>query len=146
MGYTVWHFLRQANGRLLRVLSARWWRLWRSTERWPERAGQDLEMLEVTLEVDHRAVRHLLRVLPIRLRVADDGHLDQEQHSRPVRRLDGVFREDRPPSLAELVGQLEADANYFWEPMSPDLIIGAGRPSRSNACGSRACRLPTVTR
>src|SRR2546425_7541446 len=113
MGYTVWHFLRQANGRLLRVLSARWWRLWRSTERWPERAGQDLEMLEVTLEVDHRAVRHLLRVLPIRLRVADDGHLDQEQHSRPVRRLDGVFREDRSEehtselqSLAYLVCRL----------------------------------------
>ena len=46
----------------------------------------------------------------------------------------------------EGLSQLEADANYFWEPMSPDLIIGAGRPSRSNACRSRACRLPTVTR
>lgn len=78
MGDTVWHFLREADGRLSPVPSARWWRLWRGTERWPERAGQDLEVLEVTLEVDHRVVRRLLRVLPIRLRVADGGRLDQE--------------------------------------------------------------------
>jgi hypothetical protein len=67
MGYTVWHFVREAYGRLSRVPSARWSRLWRGTERWPERAGQDLEVVEVTLEVDRRVVRRLLRVLPVRL-------------------------------------------------------------------------------
>src|SRR5438552_18574430 len=104
MGYTVWHFVREADGRLTRVPSARGSRLWRGTGRWPERAGQDVEMLEVTLEVDRRVVRRLLRVLRVRLGVAGDGRLDQEQHSRlALRRRGGVFREDLSSSLAELI-------------------------------------------
>ena len=132
MGYTVWHFLREPDGRLSRVPSARWWRLWHGAERWPERAGQDLETLEVTLEVDHRVVIRLLRVLPVRLRVAADGRLDQEHHSRvAMRRLDTLFHEDRPPSVTELIGQLEADANYFWEPTRAELAVLADRLGRT---------------
>src|SRR5436189_2154160 len=105
MGNTVWYFLREADSPLSRLPSARWWRLWRGIERWPERAGQDLEALEVTLEVDHRVARRLLRILPIRLRIADDGGVDQEQHSRlSMPRLSRLFHEDRPPSPAEVIG------------------------------------------
>jgi hypothetical protein len=143
MGYTVWHFVREADGRLSRVPSARWSRLWRGTERWPERAGQDLEVVEVTLEVDRRVVRRLLRVLPVRLSVAEDGRLDQEQHSRlALRRLGGMFREDRSSSLAELIGQLEADANYFWEPMSAELASLAERLGRTHPEVERAVYRP----
>lgn len=143
MGCTVWHFLREGDGRLSRVPSARWWRLWRGSEHWPERAGQDLEMLEVTLEVNHRIVRRLLRVLPVRLRIAADGRLDQGQHSRlAMRRLDRLFHEDRPPSVAELIGQLEADANYFWEPTSAELAGLADRLGRTPPEVERAVYRP----
>jgi hypothetical protein len=143
MGYTVWHFVREADGRVSRVPSARLSRLWRGTERWPERAGQDLEVVEITLEVDRRVVRRLLRVLPIRLSVADDGRLDQEQHSRlALRRLGCVFREDRSSSLAELIGQLEADANYFWEPTSAELASLAERLGRTHPEVERAVYRP----
>jgi hypothetical protein len=71
------------------------------------------------------------------------GRLDQEQHSRlAARRLEGVFREDRLPSLAELIGQLEADANYFWEPTSAELAALADRLGRTPPEVERAVYRP----
>ena len=82
----------------------------------PGRAGQELRLLEVVVDVDRRRVTDVLRILAVRHRVREDGRLDTSAAMRlAMKRLDILdrAREGDPWTQIE---ELEADANYFWWP------------------------------
>lgn len=108
-----------------------------------ERAGCELRLFEVLLEVDRRSVFEVLRILPFRQLVRDDGRLDVDAAMRlAFKRLD-ILGKDHAFDTRVQIEQLEVDANSFWWPANEHLeALGAallGRlPSPSEVIGLRA--------
>jgi hypothetical protein len=119
MGLSFREFMATPSGRIEKVSFAKIQRIWFKNERWPEVAGQELKMLNVMVEVDHRKVLRVLRALPTRWRVDANGDIDRRwaQH-RAAARVDAYIqrRLNRPTTTDAEIARLEADANYFWEP------------------------------
>lgn len=114
MALTLWYFMLDRDGELTRFPAARWDRLWKGTERLAERAGEELKVVEVVLEVDRRAVCRVVRVVPHRVPVTLDGVLDVETLRRiALERFDFTPAVDR--DAARVIRQLELDASSFWE-------------------------------
>jgi hypothetical protein len=116
MDIAFWNFVADPDGRLKYLPFARMMRLWGGTDLLSERAGEEVKLVLVAVEVDHRSVRRVLSVLPRRMGVRPDGTLDtapamQQVIEEMAERL-GPVRADSPASA---IRQLERDANRFWE-------------------------------
>lgn len=85
------------------------------------RAGRDLEFLEVVVDVRRHHVVGVLRILPFRQGVREDGRLDVSAATRlAMKRVDLLGPVD-PGDAAAQIERLEADANYFWWPTDGQL-------------------------
>jgi len=121
MGYRLRYFIAEDDGGLTRVPTARCHRWFSDDEALPPgRAGQELRLLEV-VDVDRRRVMNVLRVLPVRHRVREDGRLDASAAMRlALKRLD-ILDRARAGDPRTQIEELEADANYFWWPTDAQL-------------------------
>lgn len=122
MGYALRYFIAEDDGTLTRVPAARCQRWFSRDEALPAHwAGQELRLLEVVVDVDRRRVTDVLRILPVRHHVQEDGRLDASgAMRRALKRLEiaeRVATGDREAQIEEL----EADANHFWWPADPQL-------------------------
>ena len=117
MGYRLRYFIAEDDGALTRVSTAKCHRWFSDDEALPPgRAGQELRLLEVVVDVDRRRVMDVVRILAVRHRVREDGRFDASAAMRlAMKRLDILdrAREGDPETQIE---ELEADANYFWWP------------------------------
>ncbi len=133
MGYGLRYFIAEDDGTLARVPAAKCHRWFADDEALPaDRAGRELRLLEVVVEVDRRRVLDVLRILPVRYQAREDGRLDVSAAMRlAMKRLDILWRLDAGDASAQ-IDQLEADANSFWWPTDTQLeTLGTallGRP------------------
>jgi hypothetical protein len=116
MDLAFWNFVADSDGQLKLLPFARMMRLWRGSEQLSERAGQEVKLVQIALEVDRCSVRRVLSVLPRRMGVRPDGTLDTAAARRQVleelaERLDPL----RPDTPERAIRRLERDANRFWE-------------------------------
>jgi hypothetical protein len=122
VGYRLRYFVAEEDGTLTRVPAARYHRWVSQGEALPaERAGQELKLLEVVVDVDRRRVVDVLRILPVRHWVRKDGRLDARAMLQgALKRLDILERVRAGDPLAQ-IEELETDANHFWLPTEPQL-------------------------
>ena len=122
MGYSLRYFIAEDDGSLTRVPTAKCHRWFPDGEALPPgRAGHELRLLEVVVDVDRRRVMDVLRVLPVRHHVRADGRLDASTAMRlALKRLDLLDRARAGDPRAQ-IEELEADANYFWWPTDAQL-------------------------
>jgi hypothetical protein len=117
-GFSLRIFVMDARDQLRRIPRTRWNRAHFQNEPLPmEFADQRLRHLEVACEIDReRRVTRVLRVLPTQIGVKATGHLDLDASMRTAIKLYGGFMAREPPSPAETIEYLEAQANHFWLP------------------------------
>ena len=117
MGYGLRYFMAEDDGALTRVPTARYRRWLFEGERLAaDRAGRELRLLEVVLEVDRQYVVEVLHILPMRHLVREDGRIDVSVGTRAaLKRLD-ILKRVRAGDTCAQIEQLEADANYFPPP------------------------------
>ena len=122
MGYSLRYFIAEDDGSLTRVPTAKCHRWFPDGEALPPgRAGHELRLLEVLVDVDHHRVTDVLRILPVRHRVREDGRLDASTAMRlALKRLD-ILDRARAGDAGAQIEELEADANYFWWPTDAQL-------------------------
>jgi len=122
MGYSLRYFIAEDDGALTRVPTAKYHRWFFDGEPLPlARAGRELRLLEVVVDVDRHSVRDVLRILPIRHRARENGRLDAGAAiRRALKRLNILERVCAGDPWAQ-IAQLEADANYFWAPTDVQL-------------------------
>jgi hypothetical protein len=139
MGYRLRYFVAEEDGQLTRIPTARCDR-WFSDEEAlpPERAGLELKLLEVVVNVDRHYVMNVVRVLPVRHRVRHDRTLDTSMAIRlALKRLD-ILDRARAGDPEALIEELEADANHFWWPTDAQLMaMGTAllrRPASPTLC------------
>lgn len=144
MGSSLRYFIVEDDGTLTRVPIAKYQRWFFDDEALPaNRAGRELRLLEVAVVMDHHRVVDVLRILPVRHRVRENGRLDARSAMRlALKRLDILGRVRAGDAWAQ-IEQLEADANYFWLPTDAQLrALGAvlleGSPSPSQCAELRA--------
>ena len=119
MACTVWHFVvDEGTGDLKRVPAAHWSALWNGEIPMPEWAGREVRAIELALEVHHRRVQRVLRVLAHRMIVRSDGLHDAD--SELQRAIEMVWAAHDP------IRALELDASRFWVPIEAHLIKLAG--------------------
>ena len=118
MGYTVWHLVvDEATGELKRIPAVRWWAFWNGKIPMAEWAGRGVRAIELGLEVDHRRVQRVLRVLACRIVVRVDGLPDVDRElRRAVEVTSAAYKRVDP------IRELELDANRFWIPIEAQLI------------------------
>ena len=121
MGYGLRWFIAEDDGTVTRVPAATCGR-WFDGEALPAaRAGRDLKLLEVVVDVDRHHVVGVLRILPFRQGVREDGRLDVSAATRlAMKRVDLLGPVDPGDAVAQ-IERLEADANYFWWPTDGQL-------------------------
>jgi len=82
-----------------------------------EWAGREVRAIELGLEIGHRRVRRVLRVLAYRMVVRVDGLPDVERElRRAVEVASAAYNRVDP------IRELELDANRFWIPIEAQLI------------------------
>ena len=133
MGYRLRYFIAEDGGTLTRVPLAVYHRWFSEGEALPShRAGRELRLLEVVLDVDRRRVVDVLRILPVRQHVRKDGRLDVRAAMQAALKriaLPGYLGTRGPDALIE---ELQADANYFWWPTDVQLeALGSALLGRS---------------
>ncbi len=121
MGYGLRWFIAEDDEAVTRVPAATCER-WFDGEALPAaRAGRDLKLLEVVVDMDRHHGVDVLRILPFRQGVRADGRLDVSAATRlAMKRVDLLGPVD-PADAAAQIEQLEADANYFWWPTEGQL-------------------------
>jgi hypothetical protein len=122
MGYSLRYFIAEDDGALTRVPTAKYHRWFFDGEALPPaRAGRELRLLEVVVDVDRHSVMDVLRILPVRHLVRENGRLDASASMRLALKrliiLERVYAGDPWAQIA----QLEVDANYFWLPTDVQL-------------------------
>lgn len=122
VGYSLRYFIADDDGGLTRVPATKYHRWFLDGEALPPgRGGRELRLLEVVVDVDRHRVVDVIRILPVRHHLREDGRLDASTAMRlALKRLDilGRVRAGDPSAQIE---QLEADANYFWLPTDAQL-------------------------
>jgi hypothetical protein len=133
MGYGLRYFIAADDGALTRVPTARYHRWFSEGEPLPpDRVGCELKVLEAVVEVDHDRVVDVLRILPVRHQVREDGRLDASAAMRAaLKRLEILERAYAGDARAQ-IEELEADANHFWWPTDAQLsVLGAALLKRT---------------
>jgi hypothetical protein len=77
-----------------------------------EYAGRDLKWVEVVVEVERRAIRRVLRVLPFRITFDTNGR--RIKTMRRALAMERISHAYKPATVESLIRDLELDANYFW--------------------------------
>jgi hypothetical protein len=91
---------------------ARWNRLVDGEEPVPHHHNQEAKTIEVTLDVERRVVRRVVRVLPVRMPVDEHGRMRTATLlERAVNRLASFTA---PRTIETVIHQLQQDASYFW--------------------------------
>jgi hypothetical protein len=103
------YFIADETGGLAAMSQARSYRILSGKESLSEYAGRDLKWVEVVVEVERRAIRRVIRVLPFRITFDTSGRV--EMMRRGALALQRIFQ---PPTVESLIRDLEVDANYFW--------------------------------
>jgi hypothetical protein len=103
------YFIADETGGLAAMSQARSYRILSGKESLSEYAGRDLKWVEVVVEVERRAIRRVIRVLPFRITFDTSGRV--EMMRRGALALRRIFQ---PPTVESLIRDLEVDANYFW--------------------------------
>jgi hypothetical protein len=94
------------------VSQARWNRLMDGQEPVPHRQNREVKSIEVTVEIEHRTIRRVVRVLPVRMPVDEEGRLSVAALlERAMNRLPSFTA---PPTIETAIAQLQQDASYFW--------------------------------
>jgi hypothetical protein len=115
MELAFWNFMADANGQLHLLPFTRMMRLWQGTHSLSERAGEELKVVQVAIEVDRGAVRRVLSVVPRRIAVRPDGTLDTAAAMRQVMEELAERLDPAGPNTPErAIRRLERDANRFW--------------------------------
>jgi len=121
MGYGLRWFIAEDDGTITRVPAATCER-WFDGEALPAaRAGRDLKLLEVVVDMDRHHGVDVLRILPFRQGVREDGRLDVSAATRLAMKRVDLLGPVLPADAAAQIEQLEADANYFWWPTEGQL-------------------------
>jgi len=122
MGYSLRYFIAEDDGALTRVPTAKYHRWFSDGEALPPaRAGRELRLLEVVVDVDRHSVMDVLRILPVRHLVRENRRLDASAAMRlALKRLDILGRVCAGDPWVQ-IAQLEVDANYFWSPTDVQL-------------------------
>jgi hypothetical protein len=116
MELALWNFVADANGELHLLPFTRMMRLWQGTHSLSERAGKELKLVQVALEVNRGAIRRVLSVVPRRIAVRPDGTLDTAAAMRQVmEELAERLTPARPDTPERAIRRLERDANRFWD-------------------------------
>ena len=104
MGYSLRYFVSEDDGTLTRVPTAKYHRWFSEGEALPAaRAGRELRLLEAVVSVDHRCVVDVLRILPVRHQVREDGRLDASAAMRgALKRLEILERVDAGDAGAQI--------------------------------------------
>lgn len=117
MGYGLRYFMAEDDGTLTRVPTARCHRWFAEEEALPaDRAGRELRLLEVVVEVDRHRIVDVLRILPVRHWVGADGRLDASAALRMALQRIEISERVSAGDVWAQVEELQADANYFWWP------------------------------
>jgi hypothetical protein len=103
------YFMADETGGLAAMSQARSYRILSGKESLSEYAGRDLKWVEVVVEVERRAIRRVIRVLPFRITFDTSGRV--EMMRRGALALQRIFQ---PTTVESLIRDLELDANYFW--------------------------------
>jgi hypothetical protein len=92
-------FIAEDDGAIMRVPAATCAR-WFGGEALPAaRAGRDLKLLEVVVNVDHHHLVGVLRILPFRQGVREDGRLDLSAATRlAMKRVESEGNMNGPPA------------------------------------------------
>jgi hypothetical protein len=148
MGLSLRFFIAEDDGTVTRVPTARYDRWFQDRECLPpDRAGQELHLLEVVARVDRQRVLSVLRILPVRERVGKDGRLDSGLMMRLAFKRIEIIERVRCGEPGAAIEQLEIDANYFWAPTDRQLAeLGAvlfKRPPTSDELGALCAALST---
>ena len=122
MGLSLRYLVAEDDRTVTRVARSQYHRWFSEGEALPaNRLGRELRLLEAAVEVDHHRVVDILRILPVRHWVRDDGKLDASAAMRlALKRFDILWRVSTGDAQAR-IEQLEADANYFWVPTYREL-------------------------
>ena len=122
MGLSLRYLVAEDDRRVTRVARSQYHRWFSEGEALPaNRVGRELRLLEAAVEMDQHRVVDVLRILPIRHWVRDDGKLDASAAMRlALKRFDILWRVSTGDAQAR-IEQLEADANYFWVPTDREL-------------------------
>lgn len=132
MGVGLRYFVVDEDDRVTRVPIALLHR-WFGGEPLPAgHAGRELKLLEVVVETERRRVADVLRILPVRHGVREDGRLDVSAALRVATKGFDLFDRLEDGDVAAQIEQLEADANRLWWPTDVQLdVLGTllfGRP------------------
>jgi len=122
MGLSLRYLVAEDDRTVTRLARSRYQRWFSEGEALPaNRVGRELRLLEAAVEMDHHRVVDVLRILPVRHWVRDDGKLDASGAMRlALKRFDILWRVSTGDAQAR-IEHLEADANYFWVPTDREL-------------------------
>jgi hypothetical protein len=109
---TLRYFIADETGELAAMSQARSYRILSGKGSLSEYAGRDLKWVEVVVEVERRAIRRVLRVLPFRITFDTSGRVDMMR--RDTLAMERIAHAYKPPTVESLIRDLELDANYFW--------------------------------
>ena len=109
---TLRYFIADETDGLAAMSQARSYRILSGKGSLSEYAGRDLKWVEVVVEVERRAIRRVLRVLPFRITFDTSGRVDMMRREALAR--ERIAHADKPPTVESLIRDLELDANYFW--------------------------------
>jgi hypothetical protein len=105
---TLRYFIADETAGLVAMSQARSHRILSGRESLSEYAGRDLKWVEVVVEVERRAIRRVLRVLPFRITFDTNGR------AKMTLAMERISHAYKPPTVESLIRDLELDANYFW--------------------------------
>ena len=108
---TLRYFIADETGELAAMSQARSHRILSGKGSLSEYAGRELMWVVVFVEVERRAIRRVLRVLPFRITFDTNGRAKMMRRALAMERISHA---DKPPTVESLIRDLELDANYFW--------------------------------
>jgi hypothetical protein len=112
MTHITFRFFIASEAGLEPVSQARWNRLMAGDEAVPYHDHCEAKTLEVSMAVEGHVIQRVLRVLPVRVPVDEEGRMNTGVLvERAMSRLPSFTV---PPTMATVIAGLQQDASYFW--------------------------------